>query len=112
MAVPLKSHYRNFLHEARVHEREGRTDLAWGSLVAAHILGQRSTWLHVRAHVAMFGLAWRTRDRRELAGQMSRILGATLATWIWVPEGNTGRANVSAFKPMPVPPELQRLLGK
>ena len=95
-----------------MHERAGRIEQAWNCLVSAHILGQHSTWLHIRSHVAMLGLGWRTRNHREVAGQMSRIAGATLATWIWVPEGNTGRANVSAFKPMPIPPELQRLLSE
>jgi hypothetical protein len=106
----IRDRCRELLAESRAHEEAGRTELAWNCLVSAHILGQRSTWLHVRSHVAMLGLAWRTRNRRELAGQMSRIAGAAVVTWLWIPEGNTGRANVSAFRPMPIPPELQRLL--
>jgi hypothetical protein len=47
-----------------------------------------------------------------VVGQLSRIAGATLATWIWVPEGNTGRANISAFKRMPIPPELRKELAE
>jgi len=60
----------------------------------------------------MLGLAWRTRNCAEQVGQLSRIVGAAVATWIWVPKGNTGRANVSAFKPMPIPENLQRVLSE
>ncbi|HBX54632.1 MAG TPA: hypothetical protein DEH10_04410 [Pseudomonas sp.] len=31
---------------------------------------------------------------------------------IWVPIGNTGRSRISAFRPMPISQELQRLLQK
>jgi hypothetical protein len=106
----LRAVFQTCRTEARLHERNGNLDAAWASLVAAHILGQRSTALHVRSHALMFGLAWRTRDRGELMGQISRVIGAALVTWIWVPEGNTGRANVSAFKRMPVPGNLRSLM--
>ncbi|AGW95354.1 hypothetical protein N234_35415 [Ralstonia pickettii DTP0602] len=34
-----------------------------------------------------------------------------LTTWLgWLPIGNTGGANVSGFKAMPVPADLQRLI--
>ena len=38
------------------------------------------------------------------------IMAALLFSKIWVPLGNSGRARVSAFAPMPISPELQRLL--
>jgi hypothetical protein len=110
--VRIRTLCNELMAEARAHEEAGRIEQAWDCLVSAHILGQRSTRLHVRSHIAMLALGWRTRNRREVAGQLSRIAGATLVTWIWVPEGNTGRANVSAFKPMPIPRELQRLLNE
>ena len=47
---------------------------------------------------------------REVVGQSTRIVAATLFSRIWVPIGNTGRANVSALKPMPVPDELRAVL--
>ena len=76
----------------------------------AHILGQRRTTLHVRAHVAMLRVAWRRSDKREIVGQMSRIIAAALFSRVWVPEGNTGGANVSAFERMSVPEDLRRIL--
>ena len=44
----------------------------------AHILGQRRTRLHVRTHIAMLKLAWRRRDKREILGQLSRVVAAAV----------------------------------
>jgi hypothetical protein len=91
--------------------REARDlERAFGHLERAHILGQRSTRLHVRSHVGMLGLAWRRRDLPEIGGQLTRIAAAALFSRLWVPVGNTGGANVSATRPMPVPPDLQAIL--
>jgi hypothetical protein len=38
-----------------------------------------------------------------------RIVGAATKTPVgWLPHGNTGGANVSPFRPMPIPPDLQQ----
>jgi hypothetical protein len=57
-------------------------------------------------------LRWALRHHAagEALGQAWRIVGATLKTWLWVPTGNTGGANVSGLRPMPVPADLQRLI--
>ncbi len=83
---------------------------AFHHLERAHILGQRSTRLHVRSHIGMLGIAWRRRDAREITGQLTRIVAAALFSRLWVPVGNTGGANVSATRPMPVPSDLQAIL--
>lgn len=106
----LRDACRQHVREAREHERAGRIDAAWAHLEAAHILGQRATRLHVASHWAMLTLAWRTRDRRELIGQIARLAGAAGVTWIWVPVGNSGRANVSAFARAPIPEDLANFL--
>jgi hypothetical protein len=77
----------------------------------AHILGQRDTWMHLRSHVGMLRVGWQRRDAGELFGQLTRLLAAALFSRIWVPVGNTGGANVSALRPMPIPEDLQRLLA-
>jgi hypothetical protein len=75
------------------------------------VLGQRYVRPHTRAHWEMLRLALRLRDRREVAGQLGRLAVAPIASALGVlPLGNTGGANVSATAPMPIPPELQRLL--
>lgn len=90
---------------------EGDLEHAFARLERAHILGQRATWLHVRAHIGMLHIGWRRRDLREIVGQLMRIAAAATKSRIWVPLGNTGGANVSPFRPMPVPPDLARILG-
>jgi hypothetical protein len=82
-----------------------RTEFA--HLERAHVLGQASTVLHVVAHVHMAAWALRERDLRELRGQLFRIVGAATKTALgWIPSGNTGGANVSPFKPLPIPTDL------
>ena len=42
--------------------------------------------------------------------ESARMVAALLSSRVWVPLGNTGRARVSAFRPMPVPPDLRHLV--
>lgn len=108
----LREAYWNFRDAARVHEHAGRTDGALACLEAAHVLGQRSTVLHTKTHIAMLAFGWRRRDHREFVGQLLRMLAALFATWIWVPAGNTGGADVSPFRAMPIPEDLRVVLGR
>jgi hypothetical protein len=56
----------------------------------------------------MLGFAIRRRDWSEVMGQIVRIILAPIgAVTGRLPVGNTGRSNVSAFAPMPVPDDLQ-----
>ena len=80
-------------------------------LERAHILTQRQPVRHARSHWLMLVLGWQIGDYREVAGQLPRIVAALLFSKIWVPIGNTGRSRISAFRPMPVPEELQILLA-
>lgn len=86
-------------------------DAAWRHLERAHIIAQPSFWLHLSSHMDMLKFAWFRRDIRELSGQLFRIalvpLGALTGR---LPAGNTGRARVSAFAPMPMPEDMQPLL--
>lgn len=45
-----------------------------------------------------------------MVGQTTRIVAAALFSRIWVPEGNTGGANVRATLPMPIPDDLRVIL--
>jgi hypothetical protein len=100
---------REFLQIAVEARRTGHVDKAWAALEAVHVVGQWHTALHVRSHVEMLKLAWRTGDRREIVAQVARIVGAAVVTWAWVPDGNTGRANMSAFASAPIPDDLAEL---
>jgi Protein of unknown function (DUF3703) len=86
----------------------GKTQSAFTHLERAHVLGQASTTHHVRVHWHMFLWALQLRNFKESLGQIFRIIGAATKTVFGlIPHGNTGGANVSPFKPMPLPPELE-----
>jgi len=97
---------------AREAHAGGDDTEAWRLLERTHILSQPWPWPHVRSHIDMLRLAIRTRDRREALGQLVRILvaGPGSASGRY-PVGNTGRANVPATQPMPVPDDLAGLLA-
>ncbi len=79
---------------------------AFKHLENAHVIGQNSTYFHVKVHCLMFVWALKERKLKELLGQVMRIFGAATKTAIGlVPEGNTGGANVSPFKVMPISTE-------
>lgn len=83
---------------------------AYPWLERVHILSQQRPVFHAYCHWLMFQAGWVERDYREMLGQVPRILAALLFSKVWVPEGNTGRARVSAFRPMPISAELKQLL--
>lgn len=110
MNSALRTAYDVELLAARHAAAGRRTEQAFHHLARAHILSQRFTWRHVHVHWRMLLLGLSVRDRREVFGQVPRIVAATLFSRIWVPAGNTGRANVSAVQPMPIPDDLRALL--
>jgi hypothetical protein len=77
-----------------------------------HVLGQESTYWHVKVHMLMFMWACRNFKPKELLGQALRIFGAATKTAFGlVPQGNTGGANVSPFKNMPIKPEYEAIIN-
>jgi hypothetical protein len=78
----------------------------------AHVLGQESTYWHVKAHVLMLFWAVRNSAPKEFLGQIFRIVGAATKTAVGlVPKGNTGGSNVSPFKVMPITPEHEQIIS-
>jgi len=99
------------LEAARRAEQLGDAAAAFGCLERAHVLGQPSTRLHTRVHWLMLRCAIRQGDVGEALGQIFRIAAAAMKTGFgWLPHGNTGGTSVGALRPMPVAPELQRLI--
>lgn len=83
----------------------------FAGLERAHVLAQADTLLHVQVHGLMLMWALRQHRAREVAGQLLRIVGAATKTALGlVPRGNTGGADVSALRRMPIAPELQALI--
>lgn len=101
------------LENAKRARSAGEFSQEFTHLERAHVLGQESTYWHVKVHVLM--LAWATRNGsgREALGQIFRIVGAATKTAFGlVPQGNTGGANVSPFKKMPISPDLVALIRR
>jgi hypothetical protein len=96
-------------HEARA---DGNPFRELHHLERAHILSQPFAVAHIRTHVAMLGFGIRRRDRRQITGQLVRLLvagpGSAMRRY---PLGNTGGADVSAVEPMDIPADLQVLLA-
>ncbi|MEP0071058.1 MAG: DUF3703 domain-containing protein [Marinomonas sp.] len=77
--------------QAKVLEAEGKLSESFHHLEDAHVLGQESTWWHVKVHILMLLWAYRQSDVKESVGQIVRIVGAATKTVIGlVPAGNTG----------------------
>lgn len=111
MKPRLRAHFERELAQAAQARTQGALASAWRHLERAHILSQAHAWAHLRVHVALFAFAWRTRDWRELLGQVPRLLLALPGSLLGrAPRGNTGGANVGIFTPMPIPEDLQALL--
>jgi hypothetical protein len=97
---------------ARAARAEGDVAGEWRYLERAHILSQPLAWPHLATHLSMFNAALRRRDAREVIGQAARVLLAVPGSLSGrYPVGNTGGADVSAFRPMPIPCELRPLLA-
>ena len=83
----------------------------WRWLEAAHVLGQPVLNLHWRSHVAMLQMARQQGDAREALGQALRLalvpLGHALQR---LPAGNTGRARINPWRPMPPAAPLAALI--
>jgi hypothetical protein len=84
--------------------------VAFRHLERAHVLAQRMTGRHTFIHWRMLVAGLHRGDLREAVGQVPRIVASILFSRLWVPRGNSGRARVSAFKPMPVPADLRHLV--
>jgi Protein of unknown function (DUF3703) len=96
---------------ARSARGRGDVDGEWRHLERAHILSQPMAGAHVRTHLAMLTCALRRRRPREVVGQVLRLVVAGPGSWTGrYPVGNTGGADVSAFRPMPVPEDLRAVL--
>lgn len=112
MSARLKLAFETEMQCGQALMAYGDLDGAFRHFERAHILSQRHTMPHVRTHWAMLYVGWINRDAREVLGQLGRIPAALLFSRIWVPVGNTGGSNVSAFEPMAIPADLAALLNE
>lgn len=111
MRNELSRAFKFELARAREACREGRLSDAFHHAERAHVLGQRHMIPHAQSHYWMLRVGFKRRDSREVIGQVLRM-AAVLPGFVtgWIPKGNTGGTNVSAFKAMPLPDEFEPLL--
>jgi hypothetical protein len=102
--------YEEELSKARDALASSNFEVCFGHLERAHVLSQRMTGRHTHVHWLMLVAGWRRGDWREVVGQVLRMLASILFSRLWVPRGNSGRARISAFRPMPVPGDLRHLV--
>jgi hypothetical protein len=110
MKPALRDALNRELASAAAQRGAGALDAAFAHLERAHILSQRYALAHAGVHLRMWRIGWQRRDAREVFGQSTRVVAALLFSRLWVPRGNTGGANVSALKPMPLPDDLRAIL--
>lgn len=104
--------YHNELWRAQVALDSRTFSICFAHLERAHVLSQRMTARHFYVHWRMFVAGLHQCDLREAVGQLPRMLASLLFSRIWVPAGNTGRARVGAFRPMPIPDDLRRFMSE
>lgn len=96
---------------AATARRRGEWAHCWQLLEDAHVLSQPWAWPHIQVHASMLAAGWKSRDSREVRGQLLRLVVGGPASAIGrYPVGNTGRARVSALQPMPIRADLAELL--
>lgn len=109
----LADAFENECSNYRTARAVGDIDAAWHALERGHIVSQPVLSLHLKSHSLMLGFALNQRDCFEAFGQFIRLLLAPLGALTGkIPWGNSGRARVSAFRPMPIPEDLAPLLQK
>lgn len=108
----ISSFVRNEIRAAEDARQRGDAVAEFSHLENAHVLGQESTYWHVKVHLKMLYWGVRNRSAKEVAGQVFRIVGAATKTFIGlIPEGNTGGANVSPFRRMPISAEYREIIA-
>ena len=103
----IKKHIDLEIEQAANLVKSGELEGAFHNLERAHVLGQTITFEHTRVHWLMLKIGLKNKDARKVFGQLFRIIGASTKTPFGIyPTGNTGGANVSPFKSMPIDSHL------
>ena len=111
MNPALRDAYQRELEAAREAWNKRGLNVAFLHLENAHVLGQPYFLSHMQVHLWMLRIGLARRDWHEVMGQITRLLLTPLGHMTGrLPLGNTGGANISAFQPMPISPELDALL--
>ncbi|WP_207509750.1 DUF3703 domain-containing protein [Telluribacter humicola] len=111
MPQPLVPYYQKELSAYRMLWEKGQVLEAWRHLERAHILGQPYPIEHTQVHWMMLLFGFKTKNGKEIVGQLPRLLVGGVKSWAGViPVGNTGGANVPPLRPMAIPEDLKQIL--
>ena len=106
--LKLAMHHEKNLAKDNYHIKN--YSLSFRHLERYHILSQAFYLPHLNSHWWMFKVGIRTINAKEIVGQIIRMIGSVGSLFGKYPEGNTGGANVSPFKSMPIPGDLKPYL--
>jgi hypothetical protein len=113
MPATLRPSYEKELQQDHTCLEQEPVLAAWRHLEGAPILGQPYRGEHTGVHGKMLGFGIRAKNAREIVGQLPRLRVGGIKSWAGtIPAGNTGGANVSPIKPMPLPADLQQLIQR
>ncbi len=111
MSPSLRKHFLSEIASYKTALFDGDNHRAWNHLERAHVLGQFFIGPHLHVHALMMGFALRTRNWREILGQIPRLILAAPGSYFRrAPLGNTGGSNVGIFQPMEIPKDLEDIL--
>lgn len=107
----LKLHYNQELANYQDSLKNFQHDLSWNHLKRAHILSQFFWKEHFFVHCLMLSLALKTKNLKEILGQIPRLMLAIPGSVFGrAPKGNVGTSDVGIFEPMDVPKDLAVIL--
>ena len=111
MSERLKPYFRKELEISLNYFLNKDFSSSWHHLERAHILGQPYPFHHTLVHWKMLLFGFKIKDRREIIGQIPRLLVGGIKSFIGeIPVGNTGGVNVPPLKSMGIPEELNRII--
>jgi hypothetical protein len=107
MPDALKPFFNKELQEAETAFAKNSLAESWRHLERAHIIGQPYPYHHSLVHWKMLLFGIRTKNTKEIIGQMPRLLIGGVKSFVGeIPVGNTGGANVPPLQPMEIPNDL------
>ena len=104
----LKKEFYVQLALGKVALQKNHLSISFYHFENAHILGQKHIIRHTISHYWMLIFGIKSKNFKEITGQLLRIVASLLFTLIWVPKGNTGGSNISPTKKMPNRKELNK----
>jgi hypothetical protein len=94
-------------------ETARHSDDPWPALERAHLLSQPWAWPHTRVHGAMLAVGFARRDRREVIGQLVRLIVAGPGSLTGrYPAGNTGRTTMALTETADLPDDISDTLRR